>query len=282
MRQLAHIVSPVLVDDSSDLFVAQPITFETMKIAREFAKDRVNVRLLSAQYSEDRAIVPSHIEPTKDLHRSVLDTGSFKLARKLPLVRDILDRLNQAAPSADYLIYTNVDISLMPQFYLVVHALIGKGYDAFAINRRTISTAHTRLDEIPMMFAEAGEPHPGYDCFVFRREVYSLYQLGNICVGAAGIGIAMLLNLFCNARRFAVFGDLHTTFHLGHDRVWKNPALKDYRDHNADEFRKSLRYYETANPHAVEKYRSLVAERVGFAKQVLHTIRSGAKRLIKG
>ncbi len=35
--KLAHIINPVAVQGSSDLFIAQPITFETMKVARNFA-----------------------------------------------------------------------------------------------------------------------------------------------------------------------------------------------------------------------------------------------------
>jgi hypothetical protein len=36
MIWIAHIINPVDVGVSSDLFIAQPITFETMRVAREF------------------------------------------------------------------------------------------------------------------------------------------------------------------------------------------------------------------------------------------------------
>jgi hypothetical protein len=40
MRQIAHIINPVGVGKLSALFVTQPVTFETMKIAREFGHAR--------------------------------------------------------------------------------------------------------------------------------------------------------------------------------------------------------------------------------------------------
>jgi hypothetical protein len=59
------------VDKSSDLFAAQPITFETMRIARQFASGQVEVSLFTAQFVEDRSIVPEGFEATADLDRSI-------------------------------------------------------------------------------------------------------------------------------------------------------------------------------------------------------------------
>ncbi len=68
----------------------------------------------------------------------MLDCGRFAVPRKLPLIKDILGRLYDAS-DAEYFIYTNVNIGLMPNFYVAVNAIIESGYDAFVINRRTIS-----------------------------------------------------------------------------------------------------------------------------------------------
>ena len=38
MRKIAHIINPVVVSKSSDLYKAQPITFETMKLAKNYAR----------------------------------------------------------------------------------------------------------------------------------------------------------------------------------------------------------------------------------------------------
>jgi len=231
MREIAHIVNPVFVNKSSDLFFAQPITFETMRIAREFAAGRVEVELFSAQYPEDHPVTPSDFRRTPDLEKSVLDYGTFRKQRKLPLLKDILDRLYQAA-DAEYLIYTNVDIGLLPHFYLAVNQFIDAGFDAFVINRRTISNQYRDVERLPLMYAQAGQPHRGWDCFVFRREAYPKYELGSVCIGASRVGLALLSNLMAYASNFYEFTDQHLTFHIGDERSWLNRAYADYDEHN--------------------------------------------------
>lgn len=234
MRQLAHIVNPVLVDESSDLAIAQPITFETMQAARRFAAGHVEVEFYTAQYPEDHPAVPADFGRTPDLEESVLDYGHFQKPRKLPLLRDILDRLYQAT-DAETLVYTNVDIGLLPHFYLAVDRWIEAGYDAFVINRRTISDRFTTVEQIPLIYAQVGEPHRGWDCFVFRRDAYPGYNLGTICVGAPRIGLALLANLVAHAKCFHELKDQHLTFHLGNDRPWQRSVYADYAAHNSRE-----------------------------------------------
>ena len=228
MIRLAHIVNPVIVPPTSDLYVAQPITFESMRRAKQYAEGVVDVRLFTTQYEEDRSLFPDGFEATPDLDRSVQDVCSFAHQRKLPLLADILDRLHQASEGADYLIYTNTDIALMPHFYQTVAAILEDGYDAFVINRRTIPTDYKSPEQLPLMYAQAGEAHRGHDCFVFSRETYPDYVLGNVCLGAPGVGHALLLNLACHAKRFTEFKDLHLTFHIGNDKVWKSGDYADY------------------------------------------------------
>jgi hypothetical protein len=242
MLRLAHLINPVAVDARSDLFIAQPITFETVRRAAAFASSAVAVDLFTAQFAEDHPVVPADFRRTADLTRSALDFGQFKTRRKLPLVRDLFDRLH-AASDADYMIYTNVDIALMPSFYVSVAALIAQGYDAFVINRRTISKAFTRIDELPLMYAQLGEPHPGHDCFVWRRDAYPLYRLANVCIGTIGVGKAILLNQLCTAARWQEFTDLHLTFHLGSDRAWLSDEEDDYRAFNLAELSKIVAAY---------------------------------------
>lgn len=243
MRKIAHIINPVIVKESSDLFVAQPITFKTMRIAQEFARERVEVTLFSAQYPEDRPIIPEWFQMTPDLDRSILDIGSFHKKRKLPLIKDILDRL-YGASDAEYFIYTNVDIALMPNFYVTVNKLIGAGYDAFVINRRTIPDRYRSIDEIPLMYSEAGESHPGHDCFVFKRDVYTGYRIGTVCVGINWVGRALIYNLVCRAKHFKEFKRKHVTFHIGNDKTWKRNEYTDYVAHNKREALKVLAEFE--------------------------------------
>lgn len=242
----AHVVNPVDVPESSDLFAAQPVTFETLRRAQAAAAGEVRVSLFSAQYPEDRRIVPPWIQPLPDLERSVLDVATFHRPRKLPLLRDILDRLYEAA-AADFLIYTNVDIALQPYFYTGVRALIDEGYDAFVVNRRTISTGYRFPDALPRMYAEIGERHPGYDCFVFRRELYPRFELGRACVGANWVGRVLYANLACTADRFAAFTNLHMTFHLGDARAWRTAENEPFDAFNNEELAGVLEHFDAAN-----------------------------------
>lgn len=231
LRRIAHIINPVIVPDSSDLKIAQPITFESMRVAKKYAEEIVEVDLMTTQFSEDRSLIPPDFSATPDLTRSVLDLGDFSRPRKLPLLRDILDRFYENA-EAEYLIYTNVDIALMPNFYVAVNKYIDNGYDAFVINRRTVSSEYSKVEDLPLMYAEVGEPHPGHDCFVFKKELYPDFVLGNVCVGIVGVGWALIVNMAYHANNFKEFTDKHLTFHRGNDRTWRNEIFRDYSLHN--------------------------------------------------
>lgn len=234
MISIAHIINPVKVETTSDLYTAQPVTFESMRIARQFSGDNVTVKLYSAQYKEDEDIIPDFFIKTQNLIRSVLDYGNFKIKRKLPLIKEILDKLNHAS-NADYLIYTNVDISLQPFFYQAVSKIIEQGYDAFVINRRSIPDSYSSISEIPMMYAEIGKKHSGFDCFVFHRKLYKKLELGQICIGTTKIGVTLITNLVCKAKKFKLFEDLHLTFHIGELREWQDERFEEYTEHNERE-----------------------------------------------
>lgn len=238
--KIAHIIHPCIVAPSSDLVIAQPITFETMHLAGEFTGNGIDVELYATQYGdEERIPLPGSFIRTRDLTRSIGDVGVFRIKRKLALIKDILDILYESS-SADYLIYTNVDIALQPYFYRVTANIIRQGYDAFIINRRTIPDHYSSIEEIPLMYAEIGEKHPGWDCFIFKRELYPRFVLGNACIGADWIGRIILSNLVPLATRFKVFTDLKMTFHIGDRRAWQTDKFSDYAAHNKEECRKTL------------------------------------------
>lgn len=239
MLKIAHIINPVKVKKSVDLYWAQPITFATMKIAKEYARDIVDSTLFSAQYPEDADYVPGFFTETKNLDRSVLDLDNFHYKRKLPLLKDILDRL-YAASRADYFIYSNCDIALMPYFYAAISKIIKKGYDAFVINRRTIPTTYKGVEDIPLMYAAAGDSHKGFDCFVFKKELYPEFELGNVCIGIQAVGRLLVWNLASAAKKFKEFKNSHLTFHIGNDRIWQKDRYADYKKHNMQEAQSAL------------------------------------------
>ena len=89
----SHIINPVMIDVNSDLFAAQPVTFISMLTAKNFVSRNTAVNLFSAQYPEDRVMIPEYIQTTPDLDRSTLDIGDFEKKRKLPFIKDILHTL---------------------------------------------------------------------------------------------------------------------------------------------------------------------------------------------
>lgn len=230
--KIAHIVNPVVADSNSALATTQPITFESMRIAKSLAlQSGLSISLYSSQFEADRDAVPPYFTPTPNLSKSILDFGSFSKPRPLPLIEDILNSLYQSS-DADYLIYTNVDIILQPHFYLAVMKYIELGLDAFIINRRTISNKYSSVEQLPLMYSEIGRTHPGFDCFVFKRQMYPNYYMGQTCIGIKYVGKVLLLNLTAYASKFHLFKNSHLTFHLGDDRCWSQTQFSDYTEHN--------------------------------------------------
>ncbi|MHC4617669.1 MAG: hypothetical protein ACYTEQ_07935 [Planctomycetota bacterium] len=279
MRKFAHIIHPVVVASSSDLNVAQPVTFDTMRIAREFASGQVQVVHLYTKYADEVPPIPEGFQRTPDLERSVWDVATFRHRRKLALIKDILDRLYEAT-DAEYLVYTNVDIALLPHFYVVVDRLIDQGYDALIINRRTISKAYQHPEDIPLMYAQIGEPHPGHDCFVFQRSVYPHYRLGTTCIGAGRIGAVLAVNLIYNAAKFKEFRDLHLTLHIGNDKVWRSQRFADYFVHNENELKKVIAHYSVFQDPRDDPIIEQLVARYGMDPIGHHRTRGRLKRIV--
>ncbi len=248
MKKFAHIINPVKVGSESDLHKAQSIVFETFELAVEFAKNfDIEVELYSAQYAEDHQIIPDIFKCTPDLQRSVIDLGRFKEKRKLPILQDILGLL-YSATDAEYLVYTNVDIGLMPFFYPAISNIIDLGFDSFVINRRTISADLADRRNLNMLYAEVGDDHPGHDCFIFRRDAFAFFHLGNSCIGINWVGRILLWNLICWGKNFKEFDKLHLTFHIGNEKRWKNPNFLDYVAFNKIEATKVYNRLKSLHP----------------------------------
>jgi hypothetical protein len=253
LHTIAHIVNPFKASEASDLFVAQPITFESMLRAKSNAKEVVNVELWTACFEEDKSVAPSSFNNTPFLTRSVLDTFSFQKEMKLPLIGDILERL-YASSQADYFIYTNVDIGLYPDFYVRVNALINEGYDACIINRRRLPEIYDSTEDLDRIYKDYGKSHPGFDCFVFSRKMFPKFQLSDVCIGVPFIGITLAQNVFCFANEYTIVEDENLTFHIGME-IYKKRAPRDYFKYNRKEFWKAMHllkveHHATKLPHA--------------------------------
>ncbi len=228
--KIGHIINPVNIGESSDLYLAQPVTFESMLRAKNYSKFSADITQYIIGYEEDVTIFPEKFSPLPLLTKSVMDFGSFKKSRKLPLIKDILFSLNQET-DLDYIIYTNVDIAVMPYFYDYIIDKIKTGSDSLIINRRVIK----ETENLNFMFAEVGDAHPGYDCFVFKKEQLPNFILGSVCIGANWIGRAMIANLLVHSKKLEIITDAHLTFHIGEDGAWLIENFSEFDHHNKAE-----------------------------------------------
>lgn len=234
MPRVAHIVNLFQPSADSDLHLAQQVTIESMLRAKRFADYGDQIELLSAQTSSDESIVPDGFRATKNLDQDVTDYHHFGRQLKLPILKDILDRA-YTETDAEYIVFSNVDIALQPHFYDFIEEKILAGHDAFIINRRRIPAKFNSVDQLDEMYKEKGLSHPGFDCFVFHRDLYPKFSLAEVCTGVPFIGITLAQNLFCFAENPIVYTDKHLTFHIGLE-VFKKRAPREYFNYNRRQF----------------------------------------------
>ena len=275
MLRIAHLVNPVSVGAHSDLCLAQPLVYKSMQIARDFAADVVAVDLVAVIFDEDRDAVPDQFMIAAPLTRSILNFGTFEQPRKLPLLADIINLGMSAAEDADFYIYSNVDIILMPHTYRWIAGQLEAGVDALVINRRTIreDVVAGGLDEI---WSAIGVPHDGYDFFVFSRAIAAQLQLDRVVIGVPQIGWTLNANLAVLGRRHVLIEDgLMLTKHIGDDRAWTRDERREFITHNAESANRAFAALgvtpEQMNIHRAS-YRSL-QRRPRWRRQLDHLMR---------
>lgn len=230
MRSIGHIINPVNAGKDTELGRVQPITFASLLNAREHAEGKVDVTLMTTQFATDHPILPEGFQVLPDLTQSVEEVANIQSDRRLPLLRDILQRAYENS-TAEYIIYSNVDIGVDPGFYTTIDRLIDEGFDGLIIHRRRVSPEYKSVDDLDAIYTDAGKPHTGFDTFVFKREIIPDLQLGDVCVGIPGVGNLLAYNLFAACEKFKAIADKHLTFHIGME-LYKTWGSKAYMDHN--------------------------------------------------
>jgi len=238
LATFAHIINPVSAIENAELYRVQQITFRSIVNAKDYAKGKVDVKIYTTQFHDSKIETPSDFIIAKDLTRSVSDIANFNIPRKLPLIKDVLDILYDLS-DADYLIYSNLDISLMPHFYNAVNDYVNMGYDAFIINRRRVSEKYNSADQLNLIYSEIGRVHTGYDTFVFKRSLYKKFILKKLCLGIPKAGNDLFYNIFCFAEKPKLFTDKHLTIHIGME-LYKAWGTADYNAYNDKEFKSLL------------------------------------------
>jgi hypothetical protein len=234
----SHIINPVSEKENPELFAAQKITFQSIAESRKRLKGNISVELIAVSFPEANSVSEKIADKTIPLLRSVADIKKFNRERKLPIIHDLLSEGIKNA-SHDYIVFTNIDIALMPDFYNVVNWYCEKGHDAVVINRRRIPN---KLKNAPLevMQAHAGYMHTGYDCFIFKKSLFEKFVPTNICIGIPPAGNDIFYNLFTFAENPLLLTERHLTFHLGMElvKIW---GSSEYYHFNYSEFSKLLK-----------------------------------------
>lgn len=259
-HSFAHIINTLKAPTTSDLYTAQPITFQTLTHAYTYAQSKgIQVQQFAIQYPEDAGIeIPAQFTILPSLQTSVLNFLPANIAlskqRKLPLIQHILTALYEnCAPNTDFLIYTNIDIAVLPNFYENLSQIIDYyNTNAFIVNRRTLpnffENPNSTPPPLPLMYAYAGNEHPGYDCFVFHKKLFQKFILSNTSIGIPYFDGELWLNLYTFGSNFMVFKNLHLTFHIGDDRVWDSTHNEPYRIHNQQQFYETYKKLNAIQP----------------------------------
>jgi hypothetical protein len=245
--RLAHLVHFFGTTDPEHQ-TAQKLVAESMRRAKGYAQaDNVDVELLCVQRPQNPFDCPSGFIEAEPLTRTIHDFGDFDVPA-LPLIGDLLDRL-YAASTAEYLIYSNADIVLMPHFYSAIAELIQQGYHAMEIRRRTVfgKILERNTSTLALLSAELGKEHPGHDCFIYRRDFQDQFLWHPVCVGVPMVGCAVLLNLIAATQASCHLPDLHLTFHLEDSTRWRSPSYRSAESHNRHQVRAMYRDLWTRN-----------------------------------
>lgn len=243
---LQHVISPVGADSPCSLQTAQSVTFAALTLARKIAGTSqlpIHVRQTAVQFLGDQIEIPTSMDVLSSLDRSALQIARFQKPRRLPLLWDVLQHADGASHLRradcerrhEYLIYTNIDISPMPHFYLFIYSVLRFGYDSLIINRRTVPNIYKEANDLPIMSADIGKPHPGLDCFIFKRDLIRRFVPFRSVVGMGFVMRALLFNLIATSRKISIITDAHATFHLGDDKSWEDSIYADYIDFNKAE-----------------------------------------------
>lgn len=238
MHSFVHVMPTVPDCGECEISNYQDMTLRSLRIARDYAAQRgISVTLLRTHMVSEPHPLESGFGDTRPLNRSHIDHPGQKRGvhydddtPRLPLLGDILQRGYESS-TAEYVVFTNLDIALFPDFYVKANALLNAGPDALQFTR--LGVPHptdmpevskkgpwrsTDYETIIAMDASRLKHHPGTDCMVLPRAWVPCVEVGQSFLGCAPVGKALWeqlgrLSETCNVKtvgtRYAKF-----TFHL--------------------------------------------------------------------
>lgn len=232
-----HIINPFPCPETSEHGIASTITYESLRIAVEEAQRHgIEIEVSAVVLPGDEIAIKPPAKLTGHLTRTVQDIRPLFPKRPFPLIADIL-RAGAESSNCDYLIFTNMDIAVQPDFYFQLCELIEKRFEPgtpFTVYRRNIPNHYNSIEQLPEMYRQLGEIAYGYDCFVFPKSYVSQLDLGNCCIGAAHFDYLLFIALDAvSGFRTKRINDLPLTFHIGNDIAWSSQI--NYIEHNLAE-----------------------------------------------
>jgi hypothetical protein len=234
----AHIINIVSEKENKELAEIQKLTLASFLKAKNYSGNAYDIKQLVC-FHKDHPVETDLFGKLPPLGRSILNVGNFDNKKALPLLKDIL-QLAYDNSTADYIIYSNADIGLMPPFYNAVAEEIKKGHDAIVINRRRVPSTLNKVEDLDKIYSEVGKTHIGYDMFIFKRELFSKFILNDTCIGIPYVGNDLFYNLFVFGEKPVLLTDKHLTFHVGLELI-KNWGSSSLAKHNYTEFRKTTK-----------------------------------------
>lgn len=216
-----HLLNPFISNEINNKI--SNLTLDSIENAKKTIKhDDLEVELCYTCYDEDLVLMKNRnqFKQLNLLSRSIKDIHTFKNPKKFPLIFDILDTIENI--DGDYIIYTNIDINLIPNFYNEIYEYIQKGFDGFTINRVTIhcdDILNTNIEDLYHLVKD-GEYHPGLDCFVFKKDILKDFPREDMCIGTSYFDRYIYNYIHLLSKNSVHMMKPFLTFHIGDDRNW--------------------------------------------------------------
>lgn len=215
-----HLINPFISNEINNKI--SNLTLDSIENAKKTIKyDDLEIINCYTCYEEDLVLMNNRNFKQLDLlQRSIKDIHKFNKPKKFPLIFDILDTIKNI--DGDYVIYTNIDINIIPNFYNEIYEYIQKGFDGFTINRVTIHTNDILNSNINDLYelVKDGEYHPGLDCFIFRKEILKDIPREDMCIGTSYFDRYIYNYVHSLSNNSVHMMKPYLTFHIGDDRNW--------------------------------------------------------------
>lgn len=250
--KVLHLINPYAIEQAHGQALMQ-LTLQSIEEAAKCYPLSFDLHVLAVTNNKDNITLSAFFDQRPTQLRTLQDIDASFARLSYPLMQDLLNCA--LAETFDYLIYTNMDIILMPHFYRYLEAFIPSN-DAIVINRRRVADREL-IPSLALLQAELGWSHPGFDCFVLQRSLVAKLQFEEICIGVPFLESAFTHHIAAYARNPLYVLDAHLTLHVGLEVLPK--VHRGAYWHNRAQFFKKIHpalgvsYRQASFPYANEK-----------------------------